>query len=405
MEQRLQVKLRPKGDVGFLPPATVSFSVGPKLREGRQDEPLVGSVRQPDPAPVVGAHRRADPAPLAAVPRPQILLKTSCPETVAVGEPAVFQIVVTNNGDVSATGLVLRAHLAPGLEHPQGSEIEADLKPLAPGQTRKITLRTRAVRPGTQQSETIITGKGPPVRARATVVVTDPGPHLGLDGPGRALLDRPVEYQIEVVSPGAAGVRISDTLPPGLEFVSAANGGIYDPSAHQVSWVVDRLSAGQAQRIGFKAMARVPGDWTNQVTAVCGGKQMKSESVLHIEGLAALSLEVASVNRRDQQVEVGAATAYEIRVSNQGTQAGTGLQVVATVPEQMDPLGGEGPTAYQIRGRQVVFEPLDRLEAGRDARYQVRVRCRAKGDCRFQAQVTSDQLQQPLGKEESTYVY
>jgi uncharacterized repeat protein (TIGR01451 family) len=39
-------------------------------------------------------------------------------------------------------------------------------------------------------------------------------------------------------------VTIEDTLPPGLEFVSASEGSSYDPETRRVTWIVERVEAG-----------------------------------------------------------------------------------------------------------------------------------------------------------------
>jgi hypothetical protein len=132
------------------------------------------------------------------------------------------------------------------------------------------------------------------------------------------------------------------------------------------------------------------------------GLEAKAEAAIHVDGIAALMLEVVDL---DDPVEVGAETSYEIRVVNQGTAACTGLQIVATVPNEMATRDAEGPSTYRIQGQQVIFAPLPKLASHADVLYRVKVRGIKPGDVRFKVQMSCDQLQRPVYEEESTHVY
>ena len=74
-------------------------------------------------------------------------------------------------------------------------------------------------------------------------------------------------------------------------------------------------------------------------------------------------------------------------------------------PFQIEPLAADGPSRYAIEGSQVVFEPLARLAPKADAVYRVRVQALRPGDLRTRIQLTTDDMQTPVVKEESTRVY
>jgi uncharacterized repeat protein (TIGR01451 family) len=99
-------------------------------------------------------------------------LTMSGPETVGVGQTAAFQIRVTNNGTQPLTGLVLRDRVPRGLQHSAGGELEADLGTLEPGKTRNINLTTKAIEPGRQINEALVTAAdGQQAEAQAAVNV------------------------------------------------------------------------------------------------------------------------------------------------------------------------------------------------------------------------------------------
>lgn len=62
--------------------------------------------------------------------------------------------------------------------------------------------------------------------------------------PGQALV-----YTIEVANVGtqnASGVVVTDTLPEGVVFVSASDGGVYDEDTHEILWDLGEVAAGSS---------------------------------------------------------------------------------------------------------------------------------------------------------------
>ena len=134
------------------------------------------------------------------------------------------------------------------------------------------------------------------------------------------------------------------------------------------------------------------------------GLKADTEIVTRVEGLSALLMELVDL---DDPVEVGAETAYEIRVTNTGSKTETNLQLICTVPDKMEFRRARGPANCQhyVEGKDVIFEPLPKLAPRADAIYRVNVRGIAPGDLRFCARIKADGLTVPVLKEESTKVY
>jgi uncharacterized repeat protein (TIGR01451 family) len=113
----------------------------------------------------------AMPARQAAQPS-NLSIALTGPDSVALGQTAVFQIRLANNGPQPLKGLVLRDHLPPGLQHPAGPELEADLGTLEPGKIRNITLTTKAVQPGRFLNAAMVaTADGQQAEARAAIQI------------------------------------------------------------------------------------------------------------------------------------------------------------------------------------------------------------------------------------------
>jgi uncharacterized repeat protein (TIGR01451 family) len=341
------------------------------------------------------------------ITRPKLALKKTGPETAQINDTVPFRIEVSNTGTGPATNVVLHDELPAGLKHAQGAVIETDLGTLAPGETRNITLEATAVQEGHQLNRAIVTADGGlEAKAEAAVQVTRAGLQLRKSGPKDRFLNREAEYDLEVYNPGTApatDVRVIDLLPEGLDFISASDGGTWSPNTRQVVWSLGTIAPGHRRGLSVKLLARAVGDWVNQAVARADrGLEAKAESALRVQGVPALMLEVVDL---DDPVETGSETTYEIRVVNQGTCACTGLQVLATVPPQMEPRSAEGPTAHRIAGQQVQFEKLPLLAARADALFRVRVAGRQSGDVRFKVEMSCDQLTMPVHEEESTHIY
>jgi len=341
------------------------------------------------------------------ITRPRLAVSKTGPATALVGDPATFQIQVSNTGSGPATGVTIRDQLPAGLQHPQGPVIEADLGTIAPGQMRSMTLQTSAVRAGHFVNEVLVTADGGlQAAARAEIDITQPALALRKTGPTQRLIGREAEFDLEVYNPGSAdagNVRVVDTLPDGLDIATTNEGGVYDTTARTFTWTIGTLPAGQRRGLALKTIARKGGDWTNRAVAQADRvADVSAEATIRVEGVPALMLEVVDL---DDPIEVGAETTYEIRVVNQGTCPAINLQIVATVPDGMKAEEAQGAAEGHIRGQMVHFDPLPRLAAKADALYRVKVRGLKAGDWRFKVQMMSDQLQTPVREDESTRVY
>jgi uncharacterized repeat protein (TIGR01451 family) len=293
------------------------------------------------------------------------------------------------------------------LKHPQGDDIEAELGTLKPGESKTLTLKTSATKGGRQVNEAMaVSDNGVKANTQTAVFVTEPALLVRTTGPKRRFLDREAEFDIEVINSGTAPVNnvvITDHLPSELEFLGCSDGGQHDAIHRTVTWKLDSMNPGQRRGMSFKIMTKGAGDVITRVHARGEpGLESSAEAPLHIEGVPALMLEVVD---REDPVEVGTQTTYEIRVVNQGTSASTGVQITAILPNEMTPVEAIGPTGHKIQGQQIIFEAMPKLAARADGLYRVKVAAKQAGDVRFRVQLSAHQLQTPLAEEETTRIY
>ncbi len=339
--------------------------------------------------------------------KPQLTIDAAVADRVLIGDQVVMQITVSNTGSGAASGVVIEAHLPAGLQHPAGADLEHEIGSLRPGETRQLDLALTAVRPGQAVNILGVRGEGNlRAEARKQVEVTAPQLVLALDGPKKRYLEREASYQVSLHNPGTAPARkveLLAQLPPGLKFVSANNAGYYDEASRTVVWRLEELPVNETGAVELVTLPVEAGQHTLKLrTAAERGATAEKEQPVLIEGLAAIHFQPADTI---DPVEVNGETTYEIRVVNQGSKAAGNVRLNVQLPVEMKPLAADGPSRYAIEGNQVVFEPLARLAPKADAVYRVRVQALRPGDLRARVQLTTDDMQTPVVKEESTRVY
>ncbi len=346
----------------------------------------------------------------ARVVRPPFGATVTAPETANAGGRLLFQVQLVNNRDVPAQKVVLRALLSAGLQHPQGKEVEAELTGLAPGEARLVSLEVSAIAPGRQVNAVTATAFYPDgeqkAQAQAVVQVVQRSLALKLDGPRTGAIQGEIDVRLEVECPreaSAPDVRVGQYVPDGLDFVSASSGGAFNPSNRVISWALGSFAPAQRQTVTFKVRGRSPGDWgLPAAAAAVGMAEARATHAVHLDAVPQLALEL--LNPAEGPIDVKGEAVYELRVSNPGTVVATGLTLVVSLPDGLEAVGGNGPTAARVVPRQIAFDPLAELAPNRDAVYKVRVRGLTAGPGRFRALLQANGLPQALAQEVTVQV-
>jgi hypothetical protein len=128
----------------------------------------------------------------------------------------------------------------------------------------------------------------------------------------------------------------------------------------------------------------------------------RAELPVRVEDVPAISVEVVDV---DNPCPINADCTFEIHVTNKGSCPCSGIQIMAIMPEGMELIQAEAPAPYKVNGQQVQFASYQTLATKADVIYRLRVRSKIAGDVRFGVQLTCDQLQHPVYKEEASRFY
>ena len=340
------------------------------------------------------------------------------PGRVAKDGQAHFEIHLTNRSNRRLSNLILHAQLPAGLLHPMGKNIEAEVGEIAPGASRNIDLRVKAVQPGRHTLQARITAQDrQEASARASVYVGEPGLIVLQPATTRIQLDRTGELAVEVANYHTRVIKnltVTAALPEGVEFQGVSEGGAYRAGLRKVQWTLENLAPDQSRTLTIKVKGKIPGQFVNTVVAQAAeGLKAQVQGKVVVESMSnGLKAQVESmsnltmkISHRDEPLEVGHETVYEIRVGNQGNTSDSGVQIQATVPDGMSPRGADGPTAYRIQGQQVIFEPLSPLEPNSQVIYHVHVMAQTAGDRRFRVEMSSANRREPLSREDRTLVY
>jgi uncharacterized repeat protein (TIGR01451 family) len=370
---------------------------------------------------------------------PAIDVTVTGPEQALVGQEVTFEAIVTNRGELPATGLVIVDRFDAGLEHAvSASPIERDLEDLAPGQSRRIALTFRAARPGrlchtvevTGDSGVRATAQGcvtasepaappppgtppatqPPLTTQPPVTPpTDARIEVRKTGPAWQFVNRAAEFVMRIKNVGTARVnnlRIVDSYDLSLDPTSATAG--YSQVGDDLAWDVDTLGPGQEITFQVHCLCLEPAARAcNRVTVTTAeGARADGEACLEIrQPPPGLSVTIADL--RDP-VRAGNSLTYEVRVTNNAETADRDVRLTVTLPPQLTPVreGIAAPTKeITIDNNVVHFGSVAEVRPGETLSYRFQARAASAGNVRVQASVISASLgNQPIVADESTEI-
>ena len=342
------------------------------------------------------------------VTQPKLKITHTADPKVLIGNNVVFDVIVENTGNGPAKDVVIQEEVPELLEYQDGSrELEYEIGTLQPGQSRRLQLGLRAARVGRMQNVMFASAKGG-LRAKheAEVEIIAPKLRTTSEGPTKRYIQREVSHTFTVANDGTApatNLRLIARLPSGLRYVDANNRGRYDRNSHSVIWQMRDLSAGGSGDVEVSTTPVEAGVQNIKFEAEADLNQ-RSETVqnLNVDHLIDVFFEIDDVV---DPIEIGAETRYQIRLVNQGTQAASNVILQADFPPGIQPTAVDGDLRNQIRGQQIVFEPITSLRSGEEVKVVVQATGRTDGDHRVVVNMQCDGRSTPVSKQETTRVY
>jgi uncharacterized repeat protein (TIGR01451 family) len=342
------------------------------------------------------------------ITRPQLKVTLDAPTTGVAGVPLTYQITVSNPGSGAVSNLKINATFDQGLKHETGANtVNLNLGTLGPLESRIIqpALVLTPQQAGRFRTTVVATADGGLTdRVEHTLTVQMAKMGLGLNGPKTKYADRSIEWNITVTNPSdvpLSDVVVRDRLPPELLFEGASQPGVLNNG--EVVWTIGTLPAGAKRVVQVTTRtAKTPGKTVHTVTATAAPSlREEAQQPLEILGVAALKLEAVDIG---DPAEVGKQVTYQIEVTNTGTLPANQVEIKATIPAEMQPLRGDGPTLAQIDKQVVTFGKVEALQPNQTVRYNIEVKAIKPGDVRFRVELRSLALQSPVIEEEATTI-
>jgi uncharacterized repeat protein (TIGR01451 family) len=341
------------------------------------------------------------------VTAPKLNVDLASPGQARVGDPVQFNFKVTNTGSGDAEHVVIRSIIPRELEHPGGHDLEYEIGKLPAGESKVVQLSMTAARAGEAVNRAVVTAAGGvSVETKAAVRVVGSNLVLSRTGPEHRLLGRTAVYQNVVTNKASHAIdkaTLVETIPAGLEFVEANEGGQYYDSNRTVAWRIERLGPGDSKVVKVTLRAIEAGTQVSKVSSVePSGAKTEVTSTTEVQGFASLGLEIPPV---EGPVGVGEPISLRISARNRGNIEASNAKLKLTVPKEMEIVSIKSPVRYATNGQSVEFAPLPGIGGQSAAEFEVVLKAREAGDVRVGIEIHADQMQQPLRREEPILVF
>lgn len=360
---------------------------------------LVARTGTPIELGVTHSHRPIDGRTLVEVQEPKLQLLLLGPDEVLYGKPQVFRLTLSNPGTGSAENV--RLNLTP----PGGDNLRTtshDFGIIAAGEERTVEIELTAREAGELAVNASATADGN-LTADVSKEVFCRKPELTVDwrGPADRYAGAPAVYYFRVRNPGTAtapDVVLDVDLPAGFEIAPTAQ---TPPIKNgRLAYRVGSLRPDEDRYFELRGVMRTAG--ANSITLrAAGSDETRSEvvnAVTEVIALADLKLDVLDPKG---PVATGQEVAYEIRVTNRGSNTAHQVSVVGLFSDGIEPHHVDGGTCEMRDGR-VAFETIDRMAAGEQRTFTIHARAHEEGTHLFRAEVLCRDLDIKLAAEETT---
>lgn len=219
-------------------------------------------------------------------------------------------------------------------------------------------------------------------------------------GPSEFYQGTAADYRIVIANRGdtvALQIDCHLKLPDGAMPSSLPAGAIRKGNA--IHWEIKRLEPNESVAIPIGLSMNETGENILEFSAACKNSlPLNSTYKTMIDSIVDLKL---SVKDPAAPAPVGQPVVYEIEIYNRGSKAASGVTVLAQFSEGIEPVRFEGAEGRILPG-QVLFEPIEVVDAGAKVTLRVFAEAAQQGVHRFRAEVKCDSGEANLLQEEST---
>jgi uncharacterized repeat protein (TIGR01451 family) len=339
---------------------------------------------------------------------PELQLTMQGPDEVSVGEQAPFRFTATNVGSADAHGAYIRNLIPQGFEHPGGNDLEYEIGVLAKGQSKDVDLTLRAVAPGQFENHAILGAEGDlTVEASRHVTVLTSRLTIQRQGPANRFVGRSAHFANTITNQSSkplTDVTVVETVPAGVQFEAASDGGRFDPQARTITWRVPQLEPGGQRQLQTVLVPAEVGERLSTVTASNPqGNEVQAQSRLLVAGFSSLKIDVA---HDGAPVPIGEDVALRLSIKNRGTAPASQVKMLIEVPPQMRFVNAKGPVKYRVVGDNLIeFETVSTLPIDAEQEFDIVLTAAEKGDARVRVELQAAELSSPLNEEELVVIH
>lgn len=360
---------------------------------------LVARSGRPIELGVTHTHKPVDGRTLVEVQEPKLALSLVGPDEVLYGKPQLFRLTLANPGTGPAEQVTL--YLTPPGGDAEGRRSH-DFGTIAAGEQRSVEIELTAREAGQLAVAASAVADGG-VTDEVTKEVFCRKAELVVDwrGPADRYAGASAVYYFRVRNPGTAvapDVELSVELPAGFEV--AENAETPRPNAGRLTYRVGSLRPGDDRYFELRGVMRQAGP--NQITLrAAASDETRSERLTATTEVVALADLKLDVSDPKGPVATGEEIAYDIRVTNRGSNEARDVRVLGLFSHGIEPHHAEG-TESAINDGRVAFATIDRLAAGEERVLTIHARAYEAGTHLFRAEVLCRDLDIKLAAEETT---
>jgi uncharacterized repeat protein (TIGR01451 family) len=303
--------------------------------------------------------------------------------------------------------------LPPGLKHPEGGDLEYEIENLRAGDSEDVELTVVAAEPGELilVSAEVTSSGVSAAKARTEIEIV--GAQLTLErlGPERRYVGRSAMYQNIVSNESrfeATNATVVEEVPVGMRFVSASNGGEYNPDNRRIRWTIPRIGAGKQAVLEVELVAEQAGRMETivEVTENAGFRTPLTENtIVTVEDLHNVT---ADISRQDEPVAIGARFGFTVTIDNRGTAVARNVELSVQVPPELRVLaaGTRQVPGKLLTGNIVKYEKVIEIQPNQQMTYQLTLQGeRPVNNALVQAFLKCDEMKEALIESESVTVF
>lgn len=321
------------------------------------------------------------------------------PDEVLWGSKIGYKLFVRNTGNGDAEDVKLEL-LQTGVDAKS-----CDLPVLKPGEEQVIDVDVWTGKQDAIDINIVASGlHGVTQKVARKVTVLRPNVVMTVESPASQFVGNQAEFLIKIRNAGTApakNVVLEAAIPLGTQYISCSGGGKLAPK-NKVVWDIEMIPVGDAfiasvlcepKREGMCKLDTLIRDKSGVLGQCSGG----------VNAVAIVELKL-DVDYPQGPVEIGDEAVYTINVSNRGSKAAEGVEVIAAFARGVEPYAIEGENAYMNDG-QVVFDKIASIAAGQTVMLKVKSRADRAGNHRVRTDVICSNINVHLVNEHTTYFY